>query len=62
MMKVSILSFLFDEQIHEIGVDKALERIKVGKSREKVEQIRNGDKSLKKHLPVVLVSGTFNKR
>ena len=62
MMKVSILSFLFDEQIHEIGVDKALERIKVGKSREKVEQIRNGDKSLKKHLPVVLFSGTFNKR
>lgn len=61
-MKVSILSFLFDEQIHEIGVDKALERIKVGKSREKVEQIRNGDKSLKKHLPVVLFSGTFNKR
>ncbi len=39
MMKVSILSFLFDEQIHEIGVDKALERIKAmawsGKSFEK---------------------------
>jgi len=61
-MKVSILSRLFDEQIHEIGVDKALERIKEGKSKERVEQIRNGDKSLKKHLPVVLFSGTFSKR
>jgi hypothetical protein len=61
-MKVSILSWLFDEQIHEISVNKALERIKVGKSKEKVEQIRNGEKSLKKNLPVVLFSGTFSKR
>jgi hypothetical protein len=60
-MHVSILSTLFAQEIHNIHVDQALERIKNGKSKERVEQIRNGE-DLKLKLPVVLFSGKFTKR
>lgn len=52
---------------HFISIDKALERIKTGKSRVRVEQIRTAiDKEkaqdLKKLLPSVCFSGEFEKR
>tara|TARA_R100000734_G_scaffold19103_1_gene18121 strand:+ start:2140 stop:3924 length:1785 start_codon:yes stop_codon:yes gene_type:complete len=61
-MKVSIASNLFDTKIHEIGVDKALQRIKNGSSKETVDLIRSGDKALKQKLPIVLFSGMFSER
>ena len=61
-MRVSIAASLFDSKIHEIGVDKALERIKNGNSKDRVEEVRSGKKDAKKQLPVVLFSGMFEQR
>ena len=61
-MRISIASTLFDTKLHQTDVNKALERIKSGKSKETIERIRNGEKDLKKKLPIVLFSGTFNER
>ena len=61
-MRVSIAASLFDSKIHEIGVDKALDRIKNGNSKDRVEEVRSGKKDAKKLLPVVLFSGMFEQR
>ena len=61
-MRVSIAASLFDTKIHEIGVDKALERVKNGNSKDRVEEVRSGKKDAKKQLPVVLFSGMFEQR
>lgn len=62
---VTIFRNIFDKQPHYIEVDKAFERIKTGRSKEKVEEIRNNiDKerrnNLKVNLPTVLFAGEFN--
>lgn len=61
-MRVSIAASLFDSKIHEIGVDKALDRIKNGNSKDRVEEVRSGNRDAKKQLPVVLFSGMFEQR
>ena len=45
-----------------ITLESALDRIIEGKSKEKVEQVRSGDKQVKKTLPVALFSGVFTGR
>ena len=45
-----------------LTIDTALSRIKEGKSKEKVDKVREGDKQLKKTLPVTLFAGVFTGR
>lgn len=64
---ITIFKDIFATEPHYIEVDVALSRIKNGKSKVLVEQIRESqDKekrdSLKKRLPCVCFSGTFRKR
>lgn len=50
------------DEPHYIDLSTALERIKNGKSKSLVGQIRDGNSSLKKALPVALFSGVFKGR
>jgi hypothetical protein len=50
------------EAPNHITVQQALHRIKEGRSKELISQIRDGDKSSKKKLPVVCFSGEFSSR
>ena len=50
------------DEPHYITIDDSLERIKNGKSKDKVEQVRSGDSQVKKTLPVALFSGVFKGR
>jgi len=43
-------------------IEQALERIRVGKSKNLIIQIREGNKDLKKKLPSILFAGTFSER
>ena len=65
-MMVSIAKTLYSNEIHHIGVESALERIAVGKSKEMIDELRSADASekgkVKKNLPVVMFSGTFTGR
>jgi len=66
-MSCTIYKNLFDKKPHEITVDGALLRIKNGKSKVAIEQLRSQiDKErqdeLKKNLPSVCFSGEFNER
>lgn len=47
---------------YHVSIDKVIDRIKIGKSKDKIELIRGGDKELKKKLPCILFSGTFSER
>ena len=47
---------------HYITLDKALDRIREGKSKPKVDEVRAGDSAVKKTLPVALFSGVFTGR
>lgn len=65
--KCTVFKDLFAKEPHHITVDAALERIKSGKSRQKIEEIRATiDKekagSLKCKLPSVCFSGMFDER
>lgn len=65
--KVSIYKDFHDLQGKQITIANALERIRIGKSKEKVFKVRESEnKSLadeiKKTLPAVCFSGTFNQR
>ena len=66
--EISIYESLFDvDSSHVITVGQALKRIKQGKSKDKVEQIRrlgSGEErdSVKKSLPSPLFSGVFKSR
>lgn len=46
----------------KITLEQALERIKVGKSKNKIEAIRGGNKSVKNSLPCILFAGEFSQR
>jgi len=65
-MIVSIAKNLYTNELHETSVEKALERIALGKSKELVQELRSMDKSergrVKKNLPIVLFSGRFTGR
>lgn len=61
---ITIFKNIFSKEPHYITIDKALERIKLGKSKNQVELIRKAlDKEraneLKKNLPSVCFSGKF---
>lgn len=45
-----------------VTLEKCLERIKQGTSKELIEQIRDGNKDLKKKLPSILFAGEFSER
>lgn len=64
---ITIFKNLFDKTPHYITLEKALERIKLGSSKGKIEEIRTAiDKEradgLKKNLPSVCFSGKFSER
>ena len=66
-MKCTIFKNIYDKKPYYIPIDKALERIKNGDSRDKVEEIRrtiDRDKAqdLKKNLPSICFSGLFEER
>jgi hypothetical protein len=50
------------DEPHYITIQDALERIKEGKSKDKVDQVRSGESKVKKTLPVALFSGVFDGR
>ena len=50
------------DEPHYITIEDSLKRIKEGKSKDKVEQVRSGDTQVKKTLPVALFSGVFDGR
>ena len=61
---ITIYKNIFSKEANYISIDKALERIKSGKSKEQIEEIRNAvDKEkankLKLNLPSVCFSGKF---
>jgi len=63
MKNVTIFETIFSkDQPRTISVGKALQRIKEGRSRTKVEALRQGDKDQKLKLPAVLFSGEFSSR
>ena len=63
---ISIAKSLYTNELHETSIEKALERIAVGKSKELITELRSMDKSergrVKKNLPIVLFSGLFTGR
>lgn len=63
---ITIAKTLYTNELHETSVDKALERIATGKSKDLIDQLRTLDKSergrVKKNLPIVLFSGMFTGR
>ena len=65
-MMISIAKSLYTNELHETSVEKALERIALGKSKEIITELRSMDKSergrVKKNLPIVLFSGLFTGR
>lgn len=66
-MNCTIFQSIYDKEPHHITVDKALARIKEGRSASKVQEVREAlDKAkadaLKKQLPAVVFSGTFAAR
>lgn len=50
------------DEPHYITIQDALQRIKEGKSKDKVDQVRSGESKVKKTLPVALFSGVFDGR
>ena len=62
-MKVTIFKDVFKkEDPHHIQLETALSRIREGKSKKLIEEIRAGDKEKKKKLPIVCFSGEFSSR
>lgn len=62
-MKATIFKNHYDSKnpVH-VEVNELLNRIRLGKQKESIEQIRNGNKAKKNDLPLVLFSGTFKGR
>ena len=50
------------EAPHHISAEAALQRIRTGRSQSTIDELRAGDKSQKKKLPIVLWSGAFTER
>lgn len=67
-MEITIFKNIYDADVpHYITLDKCLERIKVGKSKDRIKEIRNcKDKEkrnkLKNLLPAIVFGGVFNER
>lgn len=62
-MNVTIFKNIYEKSSpHTITLAQALRRIKDGKSRTTVDEVRSGDKQKKMQLPAVLFSGEFASR
>jgi len=63
-MKISVFKDLYKSKDipYSMEIDKVLERIKTGKSKELVEKIRAGDKASKNNLPFILYAAAFTER
>ena len=62
--KVSVFKDLFkaSDVPFVLSLEKIVERIKKGTSKNKIDLIRNGDKEKKKRLPSIVFSGVFSER
>jgi hypothetical protein len=62
-MTVTIFKELWKTDVpYHIPIEKALERIRIGKSKTRIEKIRGGDKKEKEKLPCIVFSGMFRVR
>jgi len=63
-MKVSVFKELLKAKDvpYIVDIEKIIQRIKIGKSKELIDQIRQGKKELKNQLPCILFSGVFSER
>lgn len=66
-MKETIISVFKDlykstDVPYNVPLEKVVERIRVGKSKELIEQIRLGNKDLKLRLPSIVFGGVFSQR
>lgn len=62
-MQVTFFKNVYEKNSpHHVQMVTALKRIQEGNSKELIEQVRNGDKSKKLSLPIVLFSGEFSER
>lgn len=60
---ITIFKELFKTDVpYHVSIDKIIERIRSGASKDKIEKIRNGNNDLKKKLPCIIFSGTFSQR
>jgi len=59
---VTIFEDIYSTKPTYITAETALQRIQSGKQKQRIDLVRNGDKELKKNLPVVLWSGRFRER
>ena len=62
--KISVFKDLYKSKDvpYLLTMESVLNRIKEGKSKDKIEGIRNGNKELKNSLPCILFAGTFSQR
>ena len=62
-MKITMFKNVWEKDTpHHVSVFTALERVKKGNSKELIDKVRDGDKEMKKSLPVVCFSGEFSSR
>jgi hypothetical protein len=63
-MKVSVFKELLKSKDvpYIVDLEKIIQRIKIGKSKELIDQIREGKKELKNKLPCILFAGEFSER
>ena len=62
LTEISIFKRIFDTSVpYHIALEKALERVRVGKSKEKIDRIRGGE-NVKDQLPAICFSGKFSQR
>ena len=62
-MKVSFFKNLYEKQVsYTLDVYDVLKRIKEGKSKSIINDVRNGDQESKKKLPAICFNGTFTSR
>lgn len=62
MTKVSLFDGISPQEVGQITVEQALNRIRDGESKSLIERIRNGEKQLKTGLPGVTWGGLFSHR
>lgn len=63
MYSFSIFKELYNTDVpYTVSLEKVVERIKNGTSKDKVERIRNGEIKLKSFLPCIVFAGTFSHR
>lgn len=62
-MQITIFKELFKTDVpYHVPIEKIIDRIKSGTSKELIERVRKGDKDAKIKLPCILFSGTFSQR